>query len=414
MQKKNFPSKNSQKSISLRVSHALAIHGKSEEERILKVLREHRTIMGREVEEFEKRVAKIFGKKYGIMVNSGSSANLLAVELLNLPPGSEVITPILTFATTVAPLIQKGLVPVFVDVVEGQYFIDVDKIEEAISKKTKALMIPLLMGNVPNMEKLSKIAKKYNLFFVEDSCDGLVGFYKGEPTGVYSDISTTSFYGSHVITSGGNGGMILVNDEKWRNRAKVLRGWGRTSATFAESEKVEERFGRKLGNIPYDGKFIFEEIGYNFLPMELGAAFGNAQLDKHKGFVKLRERNFKILQKFFNQYSHFFIVPQIGEDARAQWQVFPLTIKKEAPFTRLEFVTFLEKNNVQTRPIFTGNILKQPGYKNIPHRDTQKDYPVTNEIMERGVMVGLHQGLTLEHLERLKEVVESFLKQYSS
>src|SRR3989344_3786875 len=148
---------------SLRISHALAVHGKEEEDKILKVLREKRTIMGREILEFEERVAKLFGKKYGIMVNSGSSANLLAIELINLPKGSEVITPILTFSTTISPLIQKGLIPVFVDVVLGKYFIDVDKVEKAISKKTKALMIPMLMGNVPNMEKLAKIAKKYKL-----------------------------------------------------------------------------------------------------------------------------------------------------------------------------------------------------------------------------------------------------------
>jgi len=393
----------------LRISHALAVHGKEEEERVLNVIKEHRTIMGREVAEFEERVAKLFGKKYGIMVNSGSSANLLAIELMKLPPGSEIITPILTFSTTIAPLIQKGLIPVFVDVVEGKYFINVDKVENAISKRTKAILIPILMGNVPDMDRLRDIAKKHNLIFIEDSCDAIVGFYKGKPTGTYSDITTTSFYGSHVITAGGNGGMLMVNNEKLRDRAKVLRGWGRTSAIFAESEKIEVRFGRKLDGIPYDGKFIFDEVAYNLLPMEIGAAFGNAQLDKLKGFVKLRERNYKILFDFFSQYSDHFIVPEMNENALAQWQVFPLTIKKEAPFSRLEFVTFLEKENIQTRPIFTGNILKQPGFKNIPHRDSQKSYPVADYIMEQGVIIGVHQGLTLKHLDRLKKVVRTFL-----
>lgn len=396
----------------LRISHALAVHGKEEEKRVLSVLREHRTIMGRETREFEERMATLFGKKYGIMVNSGSSANLLAIELLNFPVGSEVITPILTFSTTVAPMVQKGLVPVFVDVVEGKYFVDVDKVEKAISKKTKALMIPMLMGNIPDMEKLTKIAKKHSLFFIEDSCDAIVGLYKGKPSGVYSDISITSFYGSHVITAGGNGGMILVNREDLRDRAKVLRGWGRTSALFAESENIKERFSRKISGIPYDGKFIFEEIGYNLLPMEMGAAFGNAQLDKLKTFVKLRQRNYKILYEFFKKLG-FFIVPEMGENATAQWQVFPITIKKEAPFSRIEFMAYLEEHNVQTRPIFTGNILKQPGFKNIPHRDTQEDYPVTNYIMEQGVIIGVHQGLTLQHLDRLKETVTDFIRKHS-
>jgi len=394
----------------LRISHALAVHDEKEEERILKVLREHRTIMGRETTEFEKRVAKIFGKKYGIMVNSGSSANLIAVELLNLPKGSEVITPILTFATTVAPLIQKGLVPVFIDVIPGRYVIDANKVEAAISKKTRALMIPILMGNVPDIEKLQKIAKKYNLLFLEDSCDAVVSHYKGKPTGAYSDISTTSFYGAHIITAGGNGGMVLVNTEKLRDRAKVLRGWGRTSALYAESEDIKDRFSHKIGSIPYDGKYIFEEIGYNLLPMEMGAAFGNAQLDKLKGFIKIRKRNAKYLTKLFSKYKNLFTVPVIDKNSKPQLMYFPFTIKKNAPFTRLELITYLENENVQTRPIFTGNILKQPGFQNIPHRDTQKQYPITDEIMEKGVIIGLHQGLTLEHLKRLEEIMDNFVK----
>lgn len=402
----------STKTNSLRISHALALHGKEEEERVLRVLREHRTIMGKETEEFERRVAKIFAKKYGIMVNSGSSANLIAVELMNLPPGSEVITPILTFATTVAPLIQKGLIPVFIDVLPGRYIIDVDKIEAAITKNTKALMIPILMGNVPEMDKLSKIAKKYKLLFVEDSCDAVVSYYKGKPTGAYSDISTTSFYGAHVITAGGNGGMVLVNTDKLRDRARVLRGWGRTSALYAESEDIKKRFSHRLGSIPYDGKYIFEEIGYNLLPMELGAAFGNAQLDKLKTFEKIREKNAKYLIKLFSKYPAFFTVPLQDKDSKPQFMYFPFTINEGAPFTRLEFITYLEEENIQTRPIFTGNILKQPGFKNIPHRDTQKSYPVADEIMEQGVIIGLHQGITEKHLERLTKVIEAFVGKF--
>ena len=405
--------KNSLKVNPLRISHALALHGKEEEERVLKVLRERRTMMGRETTEFENRVAKLFGKKYGVMVNSGSSANLLAIELINLPKGSEVITPILTFATTVAPLVQKGLIPVFVDVVEGKYTIDEEQVEAAISKKTKALMIPTLMGNLPDLERLQKIAKKYNLLYIDDSCDSLGSLYQGKPTGAYSDISTTSTYGSHIITSGGNGGMLMVDREDLRDRAKMLRGWGRSSAIFAESEKIEDRFSSKIGQTPYDGKFIFEEIGYNLLPMEIGAAFGNAQLAKLKSFIKIRDRNAKYLIKFFSKYPEYFTVPVIDKGCKARFLYFPVTIKKAAPFSRLEFVTFLERNNIQTRPIFTGNILKQPGFKNIPHRDTQKSYDVTEDIMERGIVLGLHQGLTLEHLDKLTEVVDGFLKKYT-
>jgi CDP-6-deoxy-D-xylo-4-hexulose-3-dehydrase len=179
----------------IRITYAMAVHDHKETARVVKVFDEHRTIMGRETKEFEESVAKLFGKKYGIMVNSGSSANLLAVELMNLPEGSEVITPLLTFATTVAPLVQKGLVPVFTDVIAGTYQTDIDQIEKLITKKTKALFIPLLLGNVPDLVKLRAIAKKHKLIFVEDSCDTLGALFAGKPTGEYSDISTTSFYG---------------------------------------------------------------------------------------------------------------------------------------------------------------------------------------------------------------------------
>lgn len=398
------------KTTSLRVTHAQSVYDDKELKRVIAVIKEHRTLMGREMDEFESRVAKLFGKKYGIMVNSGSSANLVAVELLNLEPGSEVITPILTFSTTVAPLLKKGLVPVFVDVKEGTYVIDEDKVEKAISKKTKALLIPIMFGMVPNMEKLAKIAKKYKLKFIDDSCDALVSYYKDKPTGAYTDISTCSFYGSHVITGAGGGGIVVVNSDQDKNGAKMLRGWGRSSSIFNESESIEMRFSRKIDGIPYDGKFIFDSVGYNFLPLEISAAFGNAQLDKLKGFVKTREKNYRTIKKIFDRYSDYFITPVVAENAKPQWQVFPVTIKKDAPFTRLEFVKFLEENNVQTRPLATGNILRQPGFKNIPHRDSAKEYPFTDDVMEGGFMVGVHQGLTEKHLDRLKEVVESFFK----
>jgi len=395
----------------LRVSYAMAVHDEKETARVVKVMNEHRTIIGRETKEFEASVAKYFGKKYGIMVNSGSSANLLAVELMQLPEGSEVITPLLTFSTTVAPLVQKGLVPVFVDVTPGTYQINVDHIEKLITKKTKALFIPLLLGNVPDLAKLRAIAKKHKLIFVEDSCDTLGATFNGKPSGTYSDISTTSFYGSHIITAGGTGGMILIQTEKWRDHAKVLRGWGRSSSFFSESEDIKVRFGRKIEGIDYDGKFIFDEIGYNFLPIEIGAAFGNEQIKKLPKFRKVREANFARLFKFFTKYEEFFILPSQDKRVRTQWLAFPLTIKENAPFKRLEVMTHLEESNIQTRPIFSGNILKQPAFKHIIHKG-QKSYPATDAIMERGFLIGCHHGMTSKHLDRLEEVMTGFLKQY--
>ncbi len=397
----------------LRVPYALAVHGDEEKERVSAVLDEHRTNTGKETYEFEERSTKYFGKKYAVMVNSGSSANLLAFELLNLPEGSEVITPLLTFSTTVSPLLKKGLIPVFVDVTAGTYNINVDQIEELLTKNTRALMIPLLLGNIPDMERLRKIAKKHKLFFVEDSCDTYGGKFKGKPTGAYTDITTTSFFGSHILTAAGNGGMILVNDPKWHTRAKVLRGWGRNSSVFQESEDIRKRFAVKLGKIPYDAKFVFSEIGYNFLAPEITAAFANAQLDKLTTFRKRRVNNFSYLHKFFEKYEDFFVLPVQRKDVETQWLAFPLTIKRDAPFSRLEIVTYLEHNNIQTRPIFTGNILKQPGFRNIPHRIAKNRCPVTNDIMERGFIVGCHHGMDNRHLKKIESVFSSFLSSYS-
>lgn len=396
----------------LRVPYALAVHDSAEEKRVLNVIREHRTNMGIETAEFEKNVAKAFGKKYGLMVNSGSSANLLAIETLNLPKGSEVITPILTFSTTVAPLIQKGLVPVFADVAEGTYIINVETIEKLITKKTKALFIPLLLGNVPNMRKLAALAKKYKLYLVEDSCDTLGASYDGKPTGTYSDISTTSFFGSHIITAGGNGGMILVNNAIWADRIKVLRGWGRSSALFKESESIDLRFKTKIQNIQYDAKFVFGDIGYNFLPSEIGAAFGNAQLTKLPKFKKIRENNYTALCTFFSEHEDFFILPIQDSKVETQWLAFPLTLREGTPFSRLELATYLEKNNIQTRVIFTGNILRQPGFSQIQHKAVRFGYPQADAVMKRGLLVGCHHGLEKKHIDKLKETFTSFLKKY--
>lgn len=400
----------SKKSKDLRIPYALSVYNSKEEKRVSAVIREHRMNMGIETSEFECRVAEVCGKKFGVMVNSGSSANLLAIELLNLPKGSEVITPILTFSTTVAPLVQKGLVPAFVDVEEGTYNINIKQMERLLTKKTKALMIPLFLGNAPNLLQVKAFAKKHKLFFIEDSCDTLGATFQGVPSGKFSDITTTSFFGAHIITAGGNGGMIMINDPKWRDQAKVMRGWGRKSALFGETEDIQQRFKARLGKIPYDAKFVFDAIGYNLLPMEISAAFGNAQIDKLSSFRKRREYNFTHLHNFFKQYENFFILPIQNQDLKTQWISFPLTIRKTASFSRIEIMTYLEKHNIQTRPIATGNILLQPGFKSIMCKTVREGYPIANEITKRGFVIGVHHGLTQPHLNRMKEVITDFLK----
>ena len=394
----------------LRVPYALSVHGREESQAVSRVIDEHRTALGIETRSFEKDVARLFGKKYGIMVNSGSSANLLAFELLNLPRGSEVITPILTFNTTVSPILQKGLVPVFVDVKPKTFLADLDQIEKKITKKTKVLMIPSLIGNVPDLPKLQRLGRKHKLFLIEDSCDTLGATFKGKPTGRFSDISTTSFYGSHVINAAGGGGMICVNDPRWRDRLLMLRGWGRTSALFADSEKFSERFKMKLVGVPYDGKFIFSEVGYNFLPLEISAAFGRVQLRKLPKFTKIRQGNFAGLLKYFRRWEKYFELPVQTPGTRTNWIAFPLVIRAGAPFSRIEIVKFLETRNIQTRPVFSGNILRQPAYVRLAKSKGLAKFPVADRIMRNAFVVGCHHGLTERHLRRLKHVFDQFLK----
>ena len=407
--------KKQSKSKAMRVPYGLSVHGKEEIEAVVKVL-EGNTALGDRVKEFEAKIAKMFGKKYGVMVNSGSSANLLAFEILNLPKGSEVITPVLTFSTTVAPIVQKGLVPVFVDIEPQTYIVNIDQVEKAITKKTKALMIPSLMGNIPNLKKLQAIAKKHKLWLIEDSCDTLGGSYAGRPSGVYSDISTTSFYGSHVINGAGGGGMICVNNPEWVDRLVVLRGWGRQSSLFGEkanSELLENRFHSKIDGIPYDDKFIFSEIGYNFLPLEISAAFALVQLKKYPKFLALRQKYFAEMYKFIAaKYQKYFLLPKQTPNTKTAWLAFPLIIKPGAPFSRLDIVTFLENKNVQTRPVFTGNILKQPGFKRIQHRDTQKNYPHTEQVMRGAFVVASHHGLSGPQVKYLQKCFNEFLSQF--
>ena len=399
----------------LRVPYGFSVHGKEEINAVVKVLKDN-TALGEKTKEFEAKIAKLFDKKYGVMVNSGSSANLLAFEILDLPKGSEVITPILTFATTVAPIIQKGLVPVFVDVDPNTFLINLDQLEKSITKKTRALMIPSLMGKIQNLERLEKMKKKYNLIFIEDSCDTLGGKFKGNPTGKYSHITTTSFYGSHIINGAGGGGMICVNDPEWVDRLVVLRGWGRQSSLFGEkgnSELIKNRFGNEISGIPYDNKFIFSEVGYNLLPLELSSAFALVQLKRFPKFKKARQDNFNNLYKFFMKYDKYFTLSEQTKDTETVWLAFPLIIKVDAPFDRLELVTFLEENNIQTRPVFTGNILKQPGYKKIPHRLAQKSYPNTENIMRNAFVIASHHGLNAVQIKYLKEKFAEFLSKYN-
>tara|TARA_B100001245_G_scaffold235782_1_gene224471 strand:- start:681 stop:1886 length:1206 start_codon:yes stop_codon:yes gene_type:complete len=394
----------------LRVPYGLAVHDEEEENAVLEIIKNKKTIMGEKVKQFEKNISKIFSKKFSTMVNSGSSANLLAFEALDFPKNSEIITPILTFATTLSPIIKKELIPVFVDVEPETFIVNIDQIEESITDNTKALMIPSLLGNIPDMERLRKIADDNDLVFIEDSADTLGATFDDLSTGKFSDISTTSFYGSHIITAAGEGGMICCNDQKMDEKFKILRGWGRSSA-LNESEEIEKRFNIKLDNIPYDSKFIFEEVGYNFLPTEISAAFGLIQLKKLEKFAEIRQKNFDSLYSFFmNQ--NFFRLPKQLPQVKTSWLAFPLTIENDAPFSRIEIVKYLESHGIQTRPVFTGNVLRQPAFKKINYKNSDRKFDVTNNIMKNSFLIGCNHGLNNEHIEKIKSVFQLFLDKF--
>lgn len=396
----------------IHVPYGMTVHGEEEIEAVVNVMRTS-TQMGKNVREMEERVAQLFNKKYGIMVNSGSSALYLAVEILDLPKGSEIITPALTFATTVAPQIKNGLVPVLVDVEPGTYCIDANKVEALITDKTSAMIVPNLIGNLPNWDQLAALAKKYDLKIIEDSADTLGGTIAGESSGKHSDISITSFYGSHVINCAGNGGMLCVNTEEHFNKAKLLRSWGRSSSLFVESEKIENRFNVQVDGIDYDAKFVFEDLGYNLEPSEMGAAFGLVQLNKLDHNITEREKNFDYMMDFFKPYEKWFILPNQLPNSRTGWLAFAITIKDEAPFTRKEFQIFMEKRNIQTRTVFTGNVARQPLFKKVTYKIADEGCPNADHVMRGGVLLACHHGLTDEMRTAVTQNAKAFLDQFS-
>lgn len=395
----------------IRVPYAMTVHSEEEIEAVVQVLRTS-TQMGKHTCEFEAKVAALFAKTHGVGVNSGSSALFLAVEALGLPKGSEIITPALTFATTVGCIVKGGHIPALVDVEPDTYVINVDRIEEMITDKTKAMVIPNLLGNIPDWERIKKIADRHDLRIIEDSADIVGATIKGKSTGIYSDISTTSFYGMHLINCAGNGGMVCTSNDAYAAKLRLLRSWGRSSSLFVESENIENRFNIELEGIQYDAKFVFEEIGYNLEPAELGCAFGLIQIQKLEKIYDHRKWAFDQQYSFFEKFG-WFDMPRQTPDTDMVWFVFPMLVKADAPFSRTDMQIFLERRNIQTRVVFTGNILRQPGFKNIERREASDGYPVADDVMRRGILLGCHHGMTREMLDHVHSSFEQFARQYS-
>jgi CDP-4-dehydro-6-deoxyglucose reductase, E1 len=394
-----------------KIYYGKAVYDNKEINAVIKVLRNNSLslIDGANVKILEKTVSKIFGKKFGLMVNSGSSANLLAISSFDFKKGSEIITPNLTFSTTVAPIYQLGLVPHFVGVEKNKFVANPEHIEKCINKKTVALMIPNLLGNIADWKKINKIAKKHKLKVIEDSADTIGYSINRKNAGKYSDISTNSFYASHIINGAGTGGIACFNDSKLYQRAKLLRGWGRSSATFNESESINKRFNVKISGIEYDAKYIFSDLGYNFLPSEISAAFALEQIKKLKNNISIRNKNFEYLKKFFKQYENYFHLPEQYKGVKTPWLAFPLVIKKNKIFTRKEMQIYFEKNNIQTRTIFTGNILRQPVMKKRYYKKHIECDLVANDVMENGILLGCHQGMVKKQLDYMCNTFKKFL-----
>jgi CDP-6-deoxy-D-xylo-4-hexulose-3-dehydrase len=338
--------------------------------------------------EFEEKIAKEFGKKFGVFVNSGSSACLLAVAALDLPKGSKIITPACTFSTTLAPIIQLGYKPVFVDVGLNDYVADIEQVINAITDDVKAIMLPNLIGNKPNWKLLRQILKNMNredIVLIEDSADTVTETFE-------SDISTTSFYASHVITAGGMGGMVMFNDEKYVKRALMYRDWGRIGDN---SEDMSERFAHDVDGIPYDYKFLYGVLGYNMKCSEMSAAFGLVQLERFQTFKNKRRNNIKRYLKNLKDVKEL-ILPD--DSIEPNWLAIPLQTER-----RLELLNFLESNNIQTRVTFAGNVTRHPIY-----REYLQEFKNSDLIMENGFLLGAHHGMNLEDVDYVCDKIKEF------
>ncbi len=367
----------------------------------------------RYAKQFENDFAKFLGLKHCLLTNSGSSANLLAVSALRLKPGDEVITTASGFPTTLNPIIQNNLMPVFIDIDLGTYNIKTEEIEKAISPKTKAIFIAHTLGNPAKLDKILAIVKKYNLYFIEDNCDSLGSKYKGRYTGSFGHISTCSFYPAHHITMG-EGGAVCTNNPLLKKNIASFRDWGRDCLCEPGCDNTcGKRFSQKLGKLPfgYDHKYTYSHIGYNLKITDMQAAIGLAQLEKLPLFIKKRKENFKEIYKFLKPYENYFVLPKPEKDSEPSWFGFPILIKPAASFKRKEIVDYLENNNIATRMLFGGNLLKQPAYENIKHRvcGTLKN---TDLAMNNLFWLGVYPGITKEKLNYMINTINRFLKNH--
>ena len=369
-------------------------------------------------EEFESRFAKTVGMRHAFMVNSGSSANLLALSSLTSPahgeralkPGDEVITVAAGFPTTVTPILQNGLIPVYVDIDPETYVALDEQIEAAISPKTKAIMMAHTLGNPFNLDHVQALVKKHNLWLIEDSCDGLGGTYRGQQLGTFGDLSTFSFYPAHHITTG-EGGAVLIKKVAHKRIVESFRDWGRDCWCPPGCDNTcLKRYEWTLGELPegYDHKYTYSHLGYNLKSGDIQASIGLAQLDRLDIFVKLRRRNWEYLLNGIKDLEEYFILPVATKNSKPSWFGFALTVKSESPKSRNKIVQELNEKKIGTRLLFGGNLLRQPAFKDTPRRIIS-ELVHTDCIMKDTFWIGVWPGLTIEMLDYVIEILHEIL-----
>lgn len=374
---------------------------------------------GRYANDFEYEFAQFMDVEHCLLVNSGSSANLVALSALTSPQlgakrlivGDEVITVAAGFPTTVNPIIQNGLIPVFVDVEIGTYNIKTSDLESAVSEKTRAIMIAHTLGNPFDLDTIMEFAKKYNLYVIEDCCDAVGSTYKGKKVGTFGDIATVSFYPAHHMTMG-EGGAVLTNDDNLARIATSFRDWGRDCYCGPGADNTcGRRFTMQYGQLPlgYDHKYVYSHIGYNLKVTDMQAAVGMAQLKKLPGFIEKRKVNFRNLWSKLIPYQDYLILPQATDHSEPSWFGFPITVKENEIFQRNDLVMYLEKNMIMTRLLFAGNITKQPAYVHVKYRAVGR-LQNTDYIMNNTFFIGVYPGIDDEQIAYIADVFQRFFK----
>jgi CDP-6-deoxy-D-xylo-4-hexulose-3-dehydrase len=372
----------------------------------------------RYAERFENRFAEYLGLSNSVLVNSGSSANLLALSALTSPklggrrlkPGDEVITVAAAFPTTVAPIVQNQLIPVFVDVNLGDYTAIPERLEAAISPKTRAIFMAHTLGVPFNLDVATDIVKRHNLWLIEDNCDALGSRYRGRLTGTFGHLATTSFYPAHHITMG-EGGCVVTDDDELARIVRSFRDWGRDCyCSGGESNTCGKRFSQQFGTLPsgYDHKYVYSHIGYNLKVTDMQAAVGCAQLDKLEDFITRRKENHRRLLDILTCYQDRLILPSPGEFGDPSWFCFVITVRPEAGFTRNELAKFLEANRIETRNLFSGNLLRHPAFENINCRIVG-NLDNTDMIMNNTFFIGVYPGIGQPQLEKIADTFARFM-----